>query len=361
MSIEEPPLPHSRVGTQRLDSLQAGRFLAALGVVLYHLDLIARAAPWYGAPTVQIFHALSSGVEFFFVLSGFLMAWLYGHRLGETGLPRRFVLSRFRRIYPIYWFVTAALLPIFFWMPTVGEGYERDGLEILTSLLLVPWKHPPIVGVAWTLVFEVWFYVLFTAILWRPSLALPTILLYIVAIVFIKAPDNSFLLQFVLNKFILLFFFGAMAGFLTRSAFARRFNIDIFFAIAATAIVMLAALLWLRAYGMVPRELERNGLGILASVLLFALVRIETTHPFRTPRVLVYLGDTSYALYLVHYPILSVAGKSLASFGIASRFPTISFSLMVLAAIVAGTVVHELIEKRLLRLKFTVAPRPSAS
>lgn len=61
------------------------------------------------------------------------------------------------RIYPLYWLVNAAVIPIYFLVPAFGNGYETKPLEIITSLLLLPYSQVPILGVAWSLIYVVFF------------------------------------------------------------------------------------------------------------------------------------------------------------------------------------------------------------
>jgi hypothetical protein len=104
------PLQPAAVHTPRkvFASLQAGRALAALLVVLLHLGLIIADAkyfdvPWVGTP----FRWGDAGVEFFFVLSGFIITSAHA---GDISRPSRlipYLQRRAIRIYPPYWIVFA--------------------------------------------------------------------------------------------------------------------------------------------------------------------------------------------------------------------------------------------------------------
>jgi peptidoglycan/LPS O-acetylase OafA/YrhL len=86
---------------RRIDALTGLRFVAALGVFLSHLPGIP------GAPAhLQTFvHAGYNGVTLFFILSGFVLAWNYDQRLGDRLTGRglwSFAVARVARVYPLY-------------------------------------------------------------------------------------------------------------------------------------------------------------------------------------------------------------------------------------------------------------------
>lgn len=72
----------------RLDGLQAGRAVAAVMVVLYHLTVYFLPEHYYGGEKVGpgLFKMGYAGVEFFFVLSGFIMVFVH---MRDFGVPER--------------------------------------------------------------------------------------------------------------------------------------------------------------------------------------------------------------------------------------------------------------------------------
>ena len=138
--------------------------MAALLVVLYHASHGIFALPKYFGhkPFGPIFDFGFAGVDFFFVLSGFLMMYVHTADFGQPRAFGAYLWKRFTRIYPAYWFVFAAVLPVFLLIPSFGKGHERDADVILRAIFLLP--HPAnhqVVGLAWTLDYEIFFYCLF--------------------------------------------------------------------------------------------------------------------------------------------------------------------------------------------------------
>ena len=155
-----------------LETLQAGRGVAALLVLTFHLNgSIFGNAKYFPDQFAELLVVGEVGVEFFFVLSGFLMCWLYDGR-DKPGKAGRFLLSRVARIYPFYWIVLAGVVPAYFLSPAFGHGYETSPGALVGSLLLLPMPDMPILPVAWTLQHEMLFYVLFTVFILSRSTGL---------------------------------------------------------------------------------------------------------------------------------------------------------------------------------------------
>jgi peptidoglycan/LPS O-acetylase OafA/YrhL len=89
-----------------LTNIQVLRFIAAVAVLTKHAifvffpDTWLLALPWSG------------GVDLFFVISGFIMAWLTRGSFGHRGASGRFLLRRAIRIVPPYWFFTSFMVVI---------------------------------------------------------------------------------------------------------------------------------------------------------------------------------------------------------------------------------------------------------
>ncbi|MFF5446091.1 acyltransferase family protein [Streptomyces sp. NPDC012888] len=170
MTALPAPRPQSPAGQHpagtggRLRALDGLRLLAALMVALYHFggrggdvsrawgvsprELFPGAAPWFAYGPL--------GVQFFFVISGFVIC------MSAWGRPlRAFLASRVARLYPAYW-VAVVLVTVVFALPTVvwKTVSPSDFLANLT-MLQQPMGAERVLGVCWTLWAEMRFYVLF--------------------------------------------------------------------------------------------------------------------------------------------------------------------------------------------------------
>ncbi len=158
--------------SQRLDLLTCIRFAAAMLVVLYHArdnllaDSLQASLRWL-QPVAAIGY---TGVPFFFILSGFILAYTYLGR-GEVqrdgwqpGAIRRFYLARFARIYPLYALALLLTAPLFFRGIDFQNTPARLSNAVAAMTLLQSWIPSftlPWNGVGWSLSAEAFFYLLF--------------------------------------------------------------------------------------------------------------------------------------------------------------------------------------------------------
>jgi peptidoglycan/LPS O-acetylase OafA/YrhL len=162
---------------QRLDQLTSLRFFAALMIVFHHSGGLLGVAPVNLGP----------GVSFFFVLSGFILAYVYP-RLSKAETPR-FWLARFARIWPAYalsFLLALALLPLQWDTMTAASHLAMVQAWLPMSLFYFSYN-----AVAWSVSTEVFFYLLFPLLIqswqrtWMVKLGLAAAL--VVAMIWIGA------------------------------------------------------------------------------------------------------------------------------------------------------------------------------
>ncbi|MYT71243.1 MULTISPECIES: acyltransferase [unclassified Streptomyces] len=148
----------------RLDSLTGLRFLAALAVFTHHFTGASPSGGVAHTPALFPYSTMGvNGVGFFFVLSGFLLAW--GHRSGTPA--KTFYWRRAGRVLPLH---LAATIPCL-WVFHLWGGVPWDLPSFLASLVLVQTWFPGVVpmfpgnGVSWTLSVEAFFYLLFPLVI----------------------------------------------------------------------------------------------------------------------------------------------------------------------------------------------------
>ena len=282
-----------------LPNVQALRAIAALMVVLYHVEsgINGWFAPRVALPSVA---AGAAGVDLFFLISGFIMV------ITSRGLSAgEFMSRRLIRIVPLYWLSTLVFLAAALVVPQ-REGQDHSLGAILSSLLFIPHARPdgtaqPLNPVGWTLNYEMFFYVLFAlglAIAPHRLVRLVGALLFtIVGLGLILRPDVT-ALRFWCDAIVLEFLAGMVVGRLYLSGFRIG-------ALPATLLAGLAVASFAVAAGYgEPRGLWRL-LAWGGPALLLLLAAVLGPSP-ALPRPLTWLGDASYSLYLFHLPVLLV-------------------------------------------------------
>ena len=346
---------------QNISSLQALRGLAALAVVFHHVmravtinrpaDLDLPPSPLLSNPIIVDLGAM--GVDLFFVLSGFLM--IYISQSYEQGKKSRgdFLANRLIRVWPLYAVVTIYLLCIAYHNARAG-GPDFDLAPMrLASLFFIPSFNEagilqPILGVGWTLNYEVFFYLVFAASILinrNRILAIATVLVGGSYAIGALLPEGSVLRAFLFNSVILEFLLGA--------AIARAYMNSMLIAKHAQA-CLLAGLVALAIFASVPVD---EGFRLLTrgvpAALLFAFVLLSDSK-IRWPRAIVVLGDASYSIYLVHIPVLYTVAPRVM--GKLSRlgFPSVATEGGLIGAMIAcvgaGLLCHVVLEKPLTRL-----------
>jgi peptidoglycan/LPS O-acetylase OafA/YrhL len=313
---------------EALPRLTSLRLFAAGAVVVYHLDVWGVAALPGGVSLLGYL-----GVPFFFTLSGVVLTWGADRRVPV----RRFYRRRFARVWPNHAVMAgvAALVPI---VPAA------TGLVVaVPNLLLIQawWPHDEQViygmnGVSWSLSCEAFFYACFPLILavlrrvappWRWALAGSGLLLSLVA--GILRPEVADHLPAVrLAEFLL----GVVAGLALREGWVPRIPV-----LAALGAVTLGLMLSYR----LPYPLPNTVMALpFVVALLCAAGRDLRGEPGWLPsRWLIFAGEASFALYLVHeLTILNL--REVVPFE-----PWVNASVLVVVACVAAVALHLLVER----------------
>jgi exopolysaccharide production protein ExoZ len=165
----------------KLAFIQFLRGIAALLVLLHHAT-IGGVGYRFGQPFCYgLFKDGWAGVDFFFVLSGFIIVYIHSGDIGVHGKLKTFVLKRLVRIFPVYWIALLPLIPAVLLFPYLRPASSTDVLVVIKSFFLFP-QSSPILSVSWTLSCELLFYSLFALLIYKWRLFLPAIVIWIIGI-----------------------------------------------------------------------------------------------------------------------------------------------------------------------------------
>ncbi len=304
----------------------------------------------YGDSTdlMRIFAFGSAGVQFFFVLSGFIIYYVHHGDVG-TGKVLPYLQKRVVRIYPVYILVTLALAPFWLFVPSWGEPYHKSISALVLSLLLLPQDHEPHLIVAWTLIHEMMFYLVFATLVMsriagRVSLAMWFSV--ILAANILLGWDLAFPASHVLSVNNLLFALGMFAAWVVLRM-KPRLPAGGF--LAGNLLFLATGAVW--SWQGELSEPHRAALILFFGLASFLIV-LYATQPalnerFRRYRFPLLLGDASYSIYLIHNPAMALASKLFVLTGMALPNLILFVSLIIIAT-GAGVVLHLCIEKPLL-------------
>lgn len=308
------------VGQGEIRQLTSLRFLAAFAVLGSHLEFLVRSPD----PRVAAFYDLYlrqgyCGVSFFYILSGFIIAYAYRDRLrsGEISATA-FLYLRATRILPLHWLVSAFFLAWLLFVKHEGPPLATVllNLSLLHSWVPVSTVHYSLNGPSWSLSNELFFYAAFpllvklpVPLLRRMALVLGgTIALAALAVTvtvsgynpavewFFYANPATRLLEFLIG---LILYEAYCAGRCRR--WASTTSECVLLAAIPVTMVLLVRL-------NVPMPF-RYQLAFIppmaAAILIFAHGRGHLSRLLQWPG-LVLLGNASFALYLTHRPIVTL-------------------------------------------------------
>lgn len=281
-----------------LTVLQAGRAFAAFAVVLHHASSSSAAfVEKLPFPLDALLGRGDLGVDFFFVLSGFIIYHTCRGRPRTARGASRFATRRLIRIFVPYLPISLALIAAYLALPGLSAADREWGW--LASLTLLPVAEPPALNVAWTLQHELVFYLLFAAFYFSGRLALGCGL-WAGAIVAVNLLGGELQrpLAFFLHPLNLEFMFGILAA---RAAFQSWASIRVMLGLSLAAFA---------AFLLAGAEKQNSVLfGLAIALALVPLVRLELAGRLRANSVLLFFGGASYALYLIHDPLIALTTR----------------------------------------------------
>jgi peptidoglycan/LPS O-acetylase OafA/YrhL len=310
------------------------RFAAAFAVLLFHIGGCLVGNPDAQAAWERSFWIGIPAVTFFYVLSGFILAYTYYDQF--RALSHRaiwnFYVARWARIYPVYVLTFLLVLPVSHPGQALLDGhFGSAGWKALANLSLgqcfspsANWSHA-FNPVAWSLSVEWFFYLCFPFLLWgwlRAGRLGRVLIVGLAAAPWALAtgyrwahggwtPEGHWLSVLFPPARLLEFTVGCVLGWLAvryhwiaRGGYARRR--DTALEVAAVAAVGLAVHLAPLPDPLAPSLLSVNGyfLPVFAAVILVFARGRGGLSGLLSHRLPVYLGESSYALYMIHYPVI---------------------------------------------------------
>lgn len=372
----------------KLNSIQALRGIAALAVFLCHLIAIEEAHAGRAQKLTDFWINGAHGVDLFFVISGFIMVWVAADLKRGVGAAGAFLYARITRIYPLWWLFAgtmAVFLIIFRGVPWDVVRLEPAGIDgpthLLKSFLLLPQPEHPVLGVGWTLVHEMYFYLGFALLIllvprkWR----LAGLLAWATAVTMgaLAGLTNTFgntIVELIFYPMTLQFVAGALVGYAIKAGWRRlAAPLAVLGALGLIAsflefdIALAESLAPALGYDQLPQfggHWRRTFVyGIPAALLIYGLVALEIERGLGRyiPKLMVSLGDWSYSLYLCHVLVISAVGR--VTYGALSpQSPLATGTYLILvtfATILTAALTYQLFERPSIRFFKRLRSGPS--
>lgn len=271
-------------------SIQYLRAIAALSVVWLHaLSMMTGFTDVLGPPRFG-----GSGVDLFFVISGFIMLVTTHEKPIRSG---EFFALRIIRVVPLYWFTTLLMVGCATFIPGTFRKLQFSGTTLIESLLFIPYEHGPVLAPGWTLNYELFFYAIFALSLSLPKrLRLPGLFLCLTILVltgYVLHPGNPILRAY--TSAILLEF---LAGSIIAYAWIHqklRIGLTVSLLAIGTGMFLLFP----------PEEASLFGHSHLVGATLVVAGCLHPAIRGIKNRLFLSLGNASYSIYLTHLFVLA--------------------------------------------------------
>lgn len=308
-------------------NIQILRAIAAIIVIAFHTVL---AAENYNFNTNLFSHITiwgASGVDIFFVISGFIMIYIQNKK---KKTPLEFWKDRIERIVPLYWaliFLITFLLLIF---PQGFNDLKINSEIFLRSITFTSYisENIPILYVGWTLEYEMLFYFIFGLSLFIKNQNISFVVCIAILCILVLNGLNSIIIEFV---------YGMIIGY-----FYNKYKISIKSIYSLIIIILGFSLLTIEWSKEIPRNVSW---GLPAAMIFIGALYLK---PIKS-KIGEILGTASYAMYLVQAFSIPAYYKVISSISFL-RNPSFSefyFVLCILVTVVAGLILHMFIEKPL--------------
>lgn len=305
----------SPIKQKNIDSLQIIRAAAALLVLASHAskDFIKKVPDY--ADDLLIWKIGQAGVDIFFVISGFIMLYVAMNTPQGMQSGVDFIKKRLIRVAPLYWIFTTLTLLVSVVTPDAKNHNDTSLLYTLSSYLFIPYERStddhftPILGVGWTLNYEMMFYALFALSIIFDSTKWKTITALIAGLFlcgFFINPEDQKQLYFWTRPILMEFLMGIVIAKIYLDG--RRIGNTASIALYAVGISWLIYASFATEDPTLP-GVRLQAWGIPSALIVAAAILRSTTSTATHNQGFIFLkkiGDASYSLYLTHMFVIRI-------------------------------------------------------
>lgn len=341
------------VGFNKNSRIQTLRGIAALSVVVDHT--LTQFNIYYHLDGIQgeILRNLQGigtiGVYIFFIVSGYIMSLTTFNKVWDRQESYLFLKKRVLRIYPIYWFWLTLLLVAWFTGLALKQHDYSFG-KIVSSYLLLPYsdaepsKINPVLGQGWTLIYEMFFYIFFSVLIFANiskgkvftvSFLFFSILIVLGKIALTGIPYIDF---FISSKLFYFFVFGILVyNYYDKISYLFSSVLSL-----TVSTVLCVTLFFVIALGVGAESYSKVSMAFFAIIFFLAWFARGSCNKY-----LIILGDSSYSLYLCHTFIVMGFGVVCKRFNFSIVTLSIIGVLTIILSVLVGMISYFLFEKKL--------------
>ncbi|MGV2621392.1 UNVERIFIED_CONTAM: acyltransferase [Halobacillus marinus] len=288
--------------TSRLEIVQVARAIAILFVLVGHTNITFMKVYRYDWFNIGSWEK-TGGVDFFFIVTGFMIYYLYHRHIGNSRKAKQFLLKRILRLIPLYWLFTTAVIVA----TQLILDMQYDFQTIIKTLLLIP--GDPVIDSAWSLTYIFLFYILFFFYLITPNLMRLVISSIVVLILLVEVRLLPFLPSSYFSIYLVEILGGSFVAFISGKVNDERGWLWVLFGLGGYILGWIDNI-----YGLMPFE-PTVTFGLSAMILMYGISQKDKVDR-KIPILLSFLGDASYSIYIAHGPFLQLYILLLLKWGI---------------------------------------------
>jgi peptidoglycan/LPS O-acetylase OafA/YrhL len=308
---------HIPLQNGRYSALDGVRGIAALIVAfIWHYQIFSPEIYPFSKILYWPYHFGWIMVDLFFILSGFIFFNIYGEKISNGKLHfKEFAVLRFSRLYPLHWLALIIVFAIQVFrrvliFPSFHQFYSLDiGLLLLNiPMLQNGWITTTFSynGPSWSISIEIMMYLLFFAVFYHSEFTKKYVVYCLLLICFGSvmtfSGQNTAFFNGQVSRGLIGFFIGCITGEIYNYCNKNKKIGLIFTGFCSVAVVFLIIFPVIYGYGIL-RSWVVVYIFAFFPAFVFLVVKIKALSKFFSIKPFVYLGNLSYSIYLLHYPV----------------------------------------------------------